>query len=143
MTNPASVDDRLALADLSNRYAVAVDRRDFDVLREIFVPDCSLDTGRSQRSGIDAVLEAMRGLLRYQTTSHVVGQHVVEVFDADKASTVTYCTAHHLSVADDAGVQTDKVMHIHYYDECVRTDRGWRIAQRRLDIRWSDERAID
>ena len=139
MRNPITLDDRSALADLAARYAAAVDFREFDRLREVFVVDCRLDTGRGIRDGIDAVMEAMQGLLRYEATTHVLGQQLLETHDGDVGG-VTYCTAHHLGT--DGENRTDTVMHIRYHDRFVRTDDGWRISTRRLETVWTDRQPV-
>jgi hypothetical protein len=142
MLESLNVDDRLALADLAARYAAAVDLRDFERLREVFVADCRLDTGRSVRSGIDEVIDAMQGLLRYEATSHLVGQQLLERIGDDLGG-LTYCTAHHLTASDGAGsTRTDTVMHIRYHDRFVRTDAGWRIENRRLEVLWTDTQPV-
>lgn len=139
MTEPLTTEDRVALADLAARYAVAVDAREFERLREVFTPEARLDTGRSERVGIEQIIEAMGGLRRYTATTHVVGQQVVDPFDGFVTG-ITYCSAHHLS--GPPGEQTDKVMHIQYHDRFVRVDGGWRIEERRLDVRWTDEQPV-
>lgn len=131
--------DRLELAELAARYAAAVDSRSFEDLGDVFVDECRLDTGRAIRDGIDAVIDAMQGLLRYEATSHVLGQQLLDA-TADGVHGVTYCTAHHLTVAGDE--RTDTVMHIRYHDRFVRTDEGWRIATRRLEILWIDRQPV-
>jgi uncharacterized protein (TIGR02246 family) len=144
MSLPLTADDRLAIADLAARYAAAVDTRDFDRLRAVFAPGCVLDTGRSVRDGIDSVLEAMQGLLRYEATSHVLGQQVLDPIDTeadtDEVVGLTYCTAHHLM--DHGDRRSDTVMHVRYHDRFVRTDDGWRIATRRLEVVWTDENPV-
>ncbi len=138
MTDGLDLHDRAALGDLASRYAVAVDTRTFEQLRDVFLDDATLDTGRSVRSGIDEILTAMEGLRRYVATSHMLGQQLVEA-GSEGATGVTYCTAHHLSDAD----RTDTVMHIRYHDEFVRTDAGWRIARRRLEVLWTDTQPVN
>lgn len=136
-----STDDRFALADLAARYAVAVDTREFSRLHDVFLADGVLDTGRGVREGIDQVLDAMQGLHRYRATQHVVGQQLLEP-DGDAVRGITYCTAHHLSVDDATDARQDKVMHIRYHDRFVRHDDGWRIAARRLELVWIDDRPV-
>jgi hypothetical protein len=138
MSDGLDLHDRAALGDLASRYAIAVDTRSFERLREVFVEEATLDTGRSVRSGIDEILTAMEGLRRYIATSHVLGQQLVEA-RSEGATGVTYCTAHHLSDGD----RTDTVMHIRYHDEFVRTDAGWRIARRRLEVLWTDTQPVN
>ncbi|GJM39048.1 MAG: hypothetical protein DHS20C19_24150 [Acidimicrobiales bacterium] len=139
MTGALDLADRQALTDLVARYALAVDTRDFADLHQVFVPDATLDTGRAVRTGMDQITDAMQGLLRYESTSHLLGQQVVQPTD-DGATGITYCTAHHLTV--DGDLRTDTVMQIHYHDRYVRTDDGWRIVTRRLDVRWRDTQPV-
>ncbi|MEZ5164966.1 MAG: nuclear transport factor 2 family protein [Acidimicrobiales bacterium] len=139
MPAPLTGNDRFALADLAARYAVAVDRREFALLRDVFTDDAELDTGRALRTGIAAIIEAMEGLRRYVATSHVVGQQR-RAFDDDELTGIVYCEAHHLT--DHGDHRTDKVMHIHYHDRYVATPAGWRIGRRALDIRWTDETIV-
>lgn len=139
MASDLDLHDRAALVDLASRYALAVDTLDFERLRAVFVDDATLDTGRGIRTGLDEILTAMEGLRRYEATSHVLGQQVVEATD-EGATGVTYCTAHHLRADGDS--RTDTVMHIRYHDRFVRTDAGWRIAARRLEIPWTDSTTV-
>jgi hypothetical protein len=141
MPRPLTIEDRLAMADLAARYAAAVDQRAFDQLRDVFTTDCQLDTGRSIRDGTDKVIEAMQGLLRYEATSHLVGQQVLTPVDDGVVDGLTYCTAHHLF--DHGDHRTDTVMHIHYHDRFVAVGDGWRVATRRLEVLWTDEQPVN
>ena len=139
MDNSLNPADRRAIADLAAVYAQAVDERDFERLRGVFTVDAELDTGSSVRRGINEILTVMEGLRRYESTTHLVGEQVISSVAVDTCTVVTPCTAHHLTV--DGHCRTDRVMHIHYQDECVRTEAdGWRIRSRRLDVARVDER---
>ncbi len=138
-TEPAA-QDRFALADLVATYADAGDTRDFDRLRLVFTPDATLDTGRTVRIGIEEILEAMTRLERYEATSHLLGQQLLEMTGPDRCEGLTHCQAHHL--LSDGDGSTDRVMHIRYVDDFVRTAEGWRIRGRRLDVAWTDDRAV-
>lgn len=131
---------RAELADLAALYAVIVDRREFDRFDEVFTADAVLDTGRGERSGLAEITDAMAGLLRYEATSHILGQQLLSVADDGGVTGVAYCEAHHLTVDGDA--RTDYVMHIHYHDRFVRTAAGWRIAHRRLAVQWTAEQPL-
>ena len=132
--------DRAELADLAALYAVIVDQRDFARFDEVFTADALLDTGRGRRSGLVEITDAMAGLLRYEATSHVLGQQLLSVTDDGEVTGVTYCEAHHLS--SDGAERIDQVMHIHYHDRFVPTPDGWRIAHRRLVVPWTAEQAV-
>ena len=140
MRRLTNVQDRAELADLAALYAVIVDQRDFDRFSEVFTADALLDTGRGRRSGLAEITDAMAGLLRYEATSHVLGQQLLSVADDGEIIGVTYCEAHHLALDGDARI--DHVMHIHYHDRFVRTSAGWRIAYRRLAVPWTAEQPV-
>ncbi len=135
-----NLQDRADLADLAALYAVIVDQRDFARFDEVFTDDALLDTGRGQRSGLEEITDAMSGLLRYEATSHILGQQLLSVTDNGEIEGVTYCEAHHLRVDGDERI--DHVMHIHYRDRFVRTPDGWRIAYRRLAVLWTADQPV-
>lgn len=132
--------DRQALVDLAASYATAVDDRDFERLRAVFVPDAVLVTPLGERHGIDRIVEVMAGLRRYEATVHRLGQQTIEAVDDDGCDALTYCEAHHLVAGDEQ--RTDHVMHIRYHDRFVRTAAGWRISARRLAVAWTDDRPV-
>lgn len=128
-------DDELQAATmrLVATYADAVDEREFDRLREVFTESAVFTNPKSRRSGIDEIVAAMDGLLRYERTMHLVGLPHVRLGDDGHAAARTPCTAHH--VADG----TDHVMHLRYRDDLVRTDDGWRIQTRVLELLFAEE----
>ena len=140
MDSVTNLEDRAAIADLVALYAVAVDSRTFDRLDQVFADDGVLETAHGVRRGLPEIVAAMQGLLRYESTHHVVGQTTLEPAGDGRVAGVTYCEAHHLSVEDEGKV--DQVKHIRYHDTFVQTPKGWRIAARRLEVSWTDERTI-
>jgi hypothetical protein len=143
--------DRLALRDLVEAYAFRVDSDDPASAAELFAPEGALrifDAGQAEpvreRIGREAIATAMGGLSRYDRTLHVVANQAVEI-DGDTATGHTYCLAHHLrDVEGPDGVTApfDYVMHIRYLDRYVRLDEGWRIAQRHLQVEFTEDRAV-
>jgi len=135
------IEDRLALAELSTRYARAVDSRQFGDLAQVFAADGKLVSPVGERQGLDAIAGAMAGLLAYRMTFHHIGQHFIsELVPGERATTETYCEAHHLMT--DGEDRADRVMLIRYDDTCIHTPEGWRIAERRLAVAWIDDRPV-
>jgi ketosteroid isomerase-like protein len=139
--------DRLALRELVDRYASAVDARDADAFADLFTPDAVLAVYETE--GEDPVVEyrghaALRkvmGLLRfYSATFHLMANHRCEI-GASEATGETYCIAHHLTEA--AGAATDLVMYIRYRDAYARTADGWRFARRDVLRQWTEERPAE
>jgi hypothetical protein len=149
--DPQYLIDRLAIRDLVEGYAFRVDSDDPGSASELFSPDGELrifERGRTEpvreRTGREAIAAAMAGLDRYDTTLHVVGNHRVEI-DGDAAEGETYCLAHHIHDIEGADGDTaphDYVMHIRYLDRFARTDEGWRIARRHLQVEFTEDRPI-
>jgi ketosteroid isomerase-like protein len=143
------VGDRLALGRLVKAYAHHVDRRQPEAVAALFCEDgvLAIYNGDPEvvepdrvRNGRDEITSALAGMTRYEVTTHLLGQQMVEV-DGDDASGETYCMAHHVYEAD--GIRRDRVMAIRYLDTYARIDGEWKIAQRRLAIDWTDERVLD
>lgn len=139
--------DRDELRALVDAYARCADRIDNVGLAALFVPDGVLricergnPTPLRQRNGRDEISEAIKGLSRYEVTMHLVGNHYVEL-DGDTATGETYCRASHITVHDD-GTRSNHVMNIRYLDRFARLAEGWRIAERELQVEWTEDHAI-
>ena len=130
------MDAETELRALVERYAAVVDSRVFDDLASVFVPDAALITPQGDRRGLGAIRTAMNGLHRYDSTTHVVGPADFAV-DMGEATGEVECVAHH--VADS----TDRVMVITYHDAYVRTEDGWRIRERQLEVHRTHEVTAD
>jgi len=140
--------DRLALADLAAAYARAADRRDPEGSAATFTEDGLLAIYHGQpgaepptmeRRGREAIAKAMVGLNRYTETTHLVGQQLVQI-EGDRATGETYCLAHHLS--GEGSQRIIYIMSIRYLDVFARTAEGWRIAERRLAVDWTETRSV-
>ena len=121
------VADRAAIRDLVTRYAVAVDTTDWPAVRACFTPDAECDYSWF-KGDLDTVLGAIeRGLARFESTTHLVGNHLAEV-DGDDATAETYTLCHHRFRTTDGAI--DRVAALRYLDALVRTPDGWRIRRR-------------
>jgi uncharacterized protein (TIGR02246 family) len=133
--------DRSELRVLVEKYAFSADRRDREGFASVFTEDGVLATGTNRRfegrQAIAAVLDHLDA--NYPQTMHFVGNHEVAV-DADSASGLVYCLAHHVYERD--GVKRDTLMVIRYHDTYVRSRGSWQIKERRLDIDWQEDRPL-
>jgi ketosteroid isomerase-like protein len=134
-------------ASLVAAYAAAVDRRDLDALRDLFLPDATLTVRRCGaepeihrgHEGLAAVIEMLRG---FEATLHEVSSLVVEQ-DADaEARGECVCVAHHITRLD-ARDATDLTLHGRYLDRFARDPSGaWRFAARELQVLWTEKRPV-
>lgn len=133
-------EDELAIRDLACRYARIVDRRVYDEIPQVFMPDCEL-AGVGFRMKGHAELDAgLRKIEMYSATQHCV-QNQATRLDGDRASGEFYCVAYHIHERDGVPYKLD--MGIRYEDRYVRTAEGWRIAQRTLVLIWQQDLPLD
>ncbi len=139
--------DIVALRQLIDRYACAVDDRESAALAALFVPggrlivyeaDAPHEPTYVYQSAPDfATLVAEMERL-YVRTFHLIGNVVCDV-DGDRASGTVYCIAYHLR--DDGRGAQIVTMPVRYRDSFVRTDAGWHFVQRLCIVQWRERRA--
>ena len=140
--------DRLAIRRLVEDYARAADRVDGPAAGACFTDDGVLricNRGQAEparvRNGPEEISTAFAGLGRYDVTMHVVANHYVEL-DGDEGTGETYCLAHHIHDAEDGSGKLDYVMAIRYLDRYRRTAAGWKLAQRELQVEFTEDRPV-
>jgi hypothetical protein len=148
--------DRLALRELVDAYAMAVDRRDEAWFRSLWLPDARLTTHagdgppQGDMQGVDAIARVTTLIQRFPLTLHVVANHLCRVDpdapdDQPPAAAVgeAYCVGHHLTPTDD-GRHDDYVMAIRYIDRYGRDGGGaWRFATREVRRQWTRHETVD
>ena len=134
----AALLDRQAIVDLLHEYCRCSDRNDCVGIAACFTDDCLADYGpgvgpptRGSQARHD---DAQAALKLFSATSHHLS-NVVVAFDGPDAA-VTSCNVYawHRPVAPGP----DWHLWAQYHDRVVRTDGGWRIAERRMLVAGSD-----
>lgn len=130
MTGREHRQDVFDIREVVDRYADALDRRDWEALGSCFTAGCACDYGRfgrwADRESFVASLEEMHRDVG--KTMHRLTNHRVEV-DGDTARATTYLDA--LLEVEHRGYDLLHVVGT-YEDELVRTVDGWLIASRRV-----------
>jgi len=132
----ANVEDRLALRELAERYARAVDRRAWALAETLFTAECVLVGPGYELAGRGQILAGLRRIDQFRATQHCVHNQLVEV-SGERASGETYCTAHHLYERDGRARMLD--WGIRYQDQCLREAGAWRYVRRELLLDWSQD----
>ena len=128
--------DRDAIVELTVRYCWALDDRNFDDLRQVFLPEATATLGGVDCVGIDAIIDRIdRALTPLDASQHLIGTHQV-VLDGDGATARCYLHAQHVKRGTEGG--DNFVVAGIYADRLVRTPDGWRIAHRTLTSVWTD-----
>jgi 3-phenylpropionate/cinnamic acid dioxygenase small subunit len=129
--------DERDIVAIAHRYCRALDTKDWDTLRDVFISDATGDLASSSTLvGVDAIIGRIRGALeRLDDSQHLVGNHEV-IVDGDAATHRCYLQAQHVRKAASGG--PNYIVAGRYEDDLVRTEHGWRIAHRRLVVMWTD-----
>jgi 3-phenylpropionate/cinnamic acid dioxygenase small subunit len=126
--------DRIAIDDLLTTYAVAVDDRDWDVVRACFAPGAKLDytTFGAPDGPVDDVVEWIAKMIApFEMTQHHITNRQI-VLDGDSATAVSYLINPMMAAGNMIQVGG------RYHDTLRRTADGWRIASRVAEYRWSN-----
>jgi hypothetical protein len=130
MLSAEEMSDRLELQDLLIRYSEAIDRREFDELDAIFVPDAYIDY--RDTGGIDGRYPQIKEWLAetlptyFERNAHMLGLPAIKLA-GDTATARTFCFNPMVLKGDKPKVMQVGVW---YDDEFVRTAAGWRISRR-------------
>lgn len=123
--------DRLEIQDLLARYCHAIDLREWDLLDEIFTPDAHIDY--TAVGGIRGSFTEVKEWLATVLPSFSVTQHLAATtkldLHGDTADARTILLNPMIST-DERGDEHVLFAGLWYRDGLVRTDDGWRIAQR-------------
>lgn len=116
--------DRTEINDLLTRYARAVDRKDWDLYREVFTPDAAIDY--TSAGGITGDTETQvawlaEALAQFPATQHMVANVGITFTDADSAN--VEAMFHNPMVMPDS---SSWVTGGWYHHEVRRTPDGWR-----------------
>lgn len=113
----AALEAHEEIRQLAARYALALDARDVTAMAALFVDDVRTRDGGSGRAALAAWLD--RILRPYTVTFHLIGNHVIDLVDADHATGVVYCRPEH-----QVGSRW-VVMPMQYWDRYERRAGHW------------------
>ncbi len=125
------ISDRIRINDLLVRYTVAIDQKDWKLLDTVFLPDAIVDYTES--GGIRGKYPEVRAWLEkalalFSMTQHLISNSVVEL-DGDRATARTM-VYNPMGLNSAEGKLRLFYVGAYYNDKLVRTDQGWRIAER-------------
>jgi hypothetical protein len=138
MATPSTA-DRLAIIDLTIAYAWALDTRDWDALRSVFLPDATAELGSPLLIGVDAIIERVRtALVPLDASQHIVANHQVSITDGDRGTASCRCYLQAQHVWRDAPGGSNLLIGGRYEDTMSHGPDGWRISHRALVVTWRD-----
>jgi 3-phenylpropionate/cinnamic acid dioxygenase small subunit len=121
--------DEAAIRKVLVRYARAIDRMDWDLLRTCYHPDAVDDHGL-YCGDIEGFIDLLREKLALdESTTHFIGNQEIDI-EGDVAFTETACVARHRRAAVGDTPASDYFGFLRYCDRFERRDGEWRIAHR-------------
>jgi hypothetical protein len=132
----ALLEDEREIRNLLHLYCRGVDRREPELLRQVFWEDSQVEYGMYTGNGLDFA-NALCGWFDdggVANTSHLLG-NVTIALEGDRAFSEAYLHAHH-RLTDAQGNYYDSVFGCRYHDLLERRAGVWRIAMRRLVFDW-------
>jgi ketosteroid isomerase-like protein len=128
--------DKDAITEVIQELARGTDRLDAEQIASCYHPD-GFDDHNSFRGGPQAFAKwVLEVLPHFAATHHFVAQPRIRL-DGDVARVDTYCIAHHLSMPDARGRQSDLVLALRYVDRFERRAGSWKIARRVCAFDWT------
>ncbi|WP_150291539.1 nuclear transport factor 2 family protein [Sphingobium estronivorans] len=135
MLSLQEMSDRLEIQDLLTRYTHAIDTRDWDALDDIFTPDAVIDYSETggARGGVAQIKRWLAvAMARFPFFQHMVAAPKLEL-DGDSARCRSILFNPMLHRAED-GTEQLFFVGLWYRDRLVRTESGWRIAERHEEM---------
>lgn len=129
--------DKQSICELLYRYAEAIDRRDGELLSELFMPDCMLHYGGGFDEPAGVLIENWRtgNPSPFLITHHHVGNIQVNLGGEEEARAVTYFHALHKARRNTAIV--DEMVRGRYLDRLAKSTGNWLFAERWIVYDWS------
>ena len=127
---------REAIGDVIKRLARGTDRLDEELMASCYHPDGTDDHNVFQGTGAEFARWVVETLPHFEATMHFIGDPYIRC-DGDVAQVDTYCVAHHIGRADEAGQQADLILGLRYVDRFERRAGRWLIAKRVCAFDWS------
>jgi 3-phenylpropionate/cinnamic acid dioxygenase small subunit len=129
-----TIEDKLAIHELLNRYSSMVDERRWEWMDRVFAPGATIDyrsTG-GQAGPFRETLEWLdRALAPWPLNLHFITNVTIEL-DGDRATSRCYFNAP-MGRREADGSQTVITNAGYYDDQLVRTPDGWRVASRHCE----------
>lgn len=152
---PVEDHDRLAITDLLYRYALAVDTNAFERMADIFVEDATfrlvgMEAGEWHWSVAEYCAFVSGIVAQCAWVMHNTTNVIVEVAGESASATSYLNTAYgvkageHVAAFQVASAEpVDVELGARYRDRLLRTEQGWRIAERVCEVLFQRERRVE
>ena len=138
---------RAEIADVVNLFCHAVDRRQWELMANVFHDDATSRILDKVRTRDEMVATARQSIGALGPTHHQTGNMLI-AFDGDVAHVETYVTAYHrvpttapaTGLWDGRSAEYEGVAGGRYVDRFERRNGRWKIAERQTLVAWRNDR---
>ncbi len=138
------LEDRALISETVTKYAVAVDRCDWEMFAHCFTDHLHADYSENGLPAADFARDELVAIVRdavsgYTATQHLSPNHVIDFddHDPDRAVCTSYMYAqHHVDASENSEFL---LLRGSYTNHMVRTADGWRIERLIQHISWRDD----
>lgn len=134
------IKDRIAIEELTYRYATTIDASDWTGLRSVLSDDV-VGNYASMRTEPVRGADDMVAFIRGENVGPIWQHHLLSVYSVeiadDSAKVLVYHTSHQNYEKDP---ETIDVMVGRYTNFCVRTPDGWKISELNFEVGWGEQR---
>lgn len=133
--------DRAQIIETVSSYGIGVDTRDFDMFRSLFTDEVTVDYtsmfgGEPYTLRADDLVINWKGLLTaFESTQHIISNHVVKMEDA-AATCTAHFQAHHILLNKRGGCSWTVAGY--YVHNLVRVNDAWKIRAVKLVNLWGE-----
>lgn len=132
----AAMSDEAAVTAVVNRYAYALDDREWALLDEVFAEDAVARYGRADSAAVTgraAIVRMIGSMLDgCGPSQHLLATHIVTV-DGDRAESVCKARVYHYGAGAKAALEPYECFGV-YRHTLRRTGAGWRITGLLFDV---------
>ena len=129
--------ERQAVVETLLRYCTAIDRGEWSLLGDVFLPNARVDyrgAGGPLLSGAEAASWLEKRMASFNVLQHFMSNIQVRQ-DGEEVHASAYVLAVH-GYKDESGTMRFFDLGGEYQDRLVETAAGWRIAERALRTKW-------
>ena len=126
------VADRLAIHELLGLYGHLIDQRRWDELDQVFTADLVYDATDFGQRGTRSLAD-LQAAWTGDLSIHPLAHHATNIVVTEDADGTVRVLSKGIGVGNRGRVGS-----VTYHDVVVRTSEGWRLAERRAELRRSD-----
>ena len=139
------LEDRARISERVIRYAMAVDRRDWEMLADCFTDPVHADYSENGMPAADFARDDLVGIVRdavsgFTATQHLSPNHVIEFDQHDPNRAICYSYMYAQHYVEGSEHNEFILLRGSYSNHLVRAANGWRIDRLIQHISWREIR---